>query len=135
MRALVSLVMLIRIFLALLSVLFIAFGLWSITDPLAMTAQLGVETSGPNNVFEMRGVFGGVSLGAGALTGVGALRPAQFERPALWFVAAYMGGYTLSRIVSLILGDGATFSGWFFASFEVASFIIACIALRARPQA
>ncbi len=126
--------MLIRIFLALISILFIAFGLWSIADPLAMTTQLGVETSGPNNVFEMRGVFGGVSLGAAALAGAGALKPARFERPALWFLAAYMGGYTLSRLVSLVLGDSPTFSGWFFAGFEVLSFIITCIALRARQK-
>lgn len=126
--------MLIRIYLGLIALSFIAFGFWSLTDPLGMTSQLGVETSGPNNVFEMRGVFGGVSLGAAALTGAGALKPVQFERPALWFLAAYMGGYTLARFVSLILGDSPTFSGWFFAGFEVVAFALTCLALRARAR-
>lgn len=121
-----------RLFLGLIALLFLAFGLWSLFDPLGMTSQLGVETSGPNNVFEMRGIFGGVSLGAAALTGAGAVRPAQYERPALWFLAAYMGGYTLSRILSVILGDSPTFSGWFFAGFEVFAFVVTCAALRAR---
>ncbi len=124
--------MLIRLFLALIALMFLVFGLWSLFDPLGMTAQLGVETSGPNNVFEMRGIYGGVSLGAAALTGLGAAQPAGFERPALWFLAAYMGGYTLSRAVSLILGDTPTLSSWGFASFEVLTFILACIALRVR---
>ncbi|MGB3625485.1 MAG: DUF4345 family protein [Henriciella sp.] len=126
--------MLVRIFLGLISLMFVAFGLWSIADPLGMTAQLGVETSGPNNIFEMRGIYGGVSLGAAALTGAGALRPASFERPALWFLAAYMGGYTLSRLVSVIMGDSPTFTSWMFASFEVLSFALTCLALNARKN-
>ncbi|MEQ9314334.1 MAG: DUF4345 family protein [Henriciella sp.] len=126
--------MLIRIFLGLICLSFIAFGVWSLTDPLGMTSQLGVETSGPNNVFEMRGIFGGVSLGAATLTGAGVLRPTQFERPALWFLAAYMGGYTLSRIVSALLGDNPTFSGWLFAGFEIDAFAITCLALRMRAK-
>ena len=124
--------MLIRIFLALIALMFLAFGLWSISDPIAMTSQLDVTVSGPNAEFEMRGIFGGVSLAAAALTGAGAIRPARFERPALWFLAVYMGGYTLARLVSLILGDSPTASGWAFASFEIASFVLTCIALRLR---
>ncbi|MEM5518380.1 DUF4345 family protein [Henriciella sp. AS95] len=129
-----STVMWTRLFLGLIALLFIAFGLWSLFDPLGMTAQLGVETSGPNNVFEMRGIYGGVSLGAAALTGMGALQPAKFERPALWFLAAYMGGYTLSRAVSLIAGDTPTATSWAFASFEVLTFILTCVALRSRSH-
>ena len=126
--------MLTRIFLGAIALLFLAFGLWSLLDPLGMTLQLGVETSGPNNVFEMRGVYGGVSLGAAGLTAAGALLPARFERPALWFLVAYMGGYTLSRIVSVFVGDSPTASSWMFASFEVLTFIVASVALRFRTK-
>ncbi|WP_300395915.1 DUF4345 family protein [Henriciella sp.] len=132
-----SISMLIRLFLALIAILFVAFGLWSISDPIGMTSQLGVTVGGPSAAFEMRGVFGGVSLGAATLTAAGAINPSRFQRPALYFLLAYMGGYTLSRLISLILGDSATSSGWIFAGFEVLSFLLAGLALRAsnRPQA
>lgn len=127
--------MLIRLYLALIAILFLVFGVWSISDPMGMTTQLDVTVGGPNAVFEMRGIFGGVSLGAAALSAAGAIRPARFERPALYFLLAYMGGYTLARLASLVLGDSPTFNGWFFAGFEVLSFIITLIALRARKTA
>ena len=124
--------MLIRLFLALIAIMFLAFGLWSITDPIGMTARLDVTVTGPNALFEMRGIFGGVSLGAAALTAAGAINPARFERPALYFLLVYMGGYTLSRLISLVLGDAPTMSGWAFASFEIVSFLLTCLCLRFR---
>ena len=124
-----------RIFLALIAALYIAFGLWSLIDPIGMTSRLDVNVSGQNALFEMRGVFGGVSLGAALLAAAGVLMPARYERPALLFLVAYMGGYTLSRCVSLVLGDTPTFNGWFFAGFEVLAFILACLALVMRRKA
>ncbi|MAN72830.1 MAG: hypothetical protein CME85_10370 [Henriciella sp.] len=126
--------MLTRLFLGLIALMFLAFGLWSIIDPIGMTSRLDVTVSGPNAAFEMRGIFGGVSLAASILTGVGALSPARFERPALWFLMVYMGGYTLARLVSLIVGDNPTFNGWAFASFEILSFVLAALALNVRKQ-
>jgi hypothetical protein len=126
--------MLTRIFLGAIAILFVGFGLWSIIDPIGMTSRLDVTVTGSNAAFEMRGIFGGVSLAAAGLTGAGALMPARFERPALWFLIVYMGGYTLARLVSLIVGDSATFNGWAFASFEVLSFILASIALIKRRK-
>jgi len=126
--------MLIRLFLAFIALMFLAFGAWSLADPLGMTSQLDVTVSGPNAAFEMRGIFGGVSLGLAAMTAAGALRPAAFQRPALFVLLVYMGGYTLARTVSLLIGDSPTFSGWFFAGFEVLSFIVTIIALRASER-
>ena len=126
--------MMIRLFLGLIALLFVAFGLWSLFDPIGMTSRLDVDVGGPNAAFEMRGIFGGVSLAAAVLAAAGAAMPARYERPALWFVAVYMGGYTLARLVSLILGDSPTFNGWAFASFEVLSFILASLALILRKQ-
>ena len=126
--------MLTRIFLALIAILFTGFGLWSLIDPIAMTSRLDVNVSGPNALFEMRGIFGGVSLAAAGLTAAGAAMPARFERPALWLLVVYMGGYTLARLVSLIVGDSPTFNGWAFASFEVFSFVLASLALIVRKE-
>ena len=113
-----------RIFLTLTALMFFAFGLWSITDPVGMTARLGVEPGGVSGVFEMRGVFGGVSLGAAILCALGSLR-SRFEFPALSFVAAYMGGYVIGRGASFLSGDTALASNWYFAGFEAFMFVLA----------
>ncbi len=111
-----------RIFLALTALMFLAFGFWSITDPAGMTARLGVIPEGPSGLFEMRGVFGGVSLGAGLLCVLGCLRE-RFEFAALCFISAYMGGYVLGRGASFMAGDSAMSSNWIFAGFEAVMFL------------
>jgi len=93
-----------RIFLAGMGLMFVAFGLWSLLSPLQMTGNLGVEIGGPNGTFEIRGVFGGVSLGAAILCLAGAIKD-EMVPPALWFIVAYMGGYCFARIASIFLGD------------------------------
>ena len=76
----------------------------------------------------MRGIYGGVSLGAAILCLLGALNP-RFAFPALCFVTAYMGGYALGRLGSLIAGDSAVNSSWIFAGYEVLMFVLALILL------
>jgi len=120
-----------RIFLTVMAIMFTAFGVFSILRPETMTSSLGVDVSGPNGTFEMRGIFGGVSLGAAGLCAAGALR-ASMSRPALWFVIAYMGGYCFARAASVALGDLPTPSTWRFVAFEAVSLILALFALRAQ---
>ena len=118
--------MLTRIFLLLTALMFLAFGFWSITDPVGMTSRLGVSAEGVSGVFEMRGIYGGVSLGAAMLCLLGGLRD-RFEFAALCFVAAYMGGYVLGRGASYFYGDSAMASNWYFAGFELVMFILASL--------
>jgi hypothetical protein len=118
--------MITRIFLFFTALMFIAFGLWSITDPVGMTARLGVSPEGVAGIFEMRGIYGGVSLGAALLCLLGGLR-ARFEFAALCFIAAYMGGYVLGRGASFFFGDTALASNWYFAGFELVMFVIAAV--------
>jgi len=121
-----------RIFLALTGLMFIAFGFWSITDPVGMTARLGVSAEGVSGVFEMRGIYGGVSLGAAVLCVLGAaLR--KFEFPALCFISAYMGGYVIGRGASFLYGDSAMASNWQFAGFELVMFVIATALIVRKP--
>lgn len=121
--------MVIRIFLTVTGLSFLAFGLWSIINPLGMTAQLGVDIAGPSGVFEMRGIYGGVSLGAALLCFCGAVR-ATMARPALWFIVTYMGGYMLGRTASLIAGDAAMDTSWMFAGYEGLTFLVAAALLK-----
>lgn len=125
--------MLIRIFLALMALMFAAFGLFSLLSPLQMASGLGVEIGGPNGEYEMRGVYGGVSLAAGLLCAAGAFRPA-LRQPALWFLVVYMGGYIFARAAALLLGPPPTPDFVTFVAFEAISFVLAAAALRVTYQ-
>ena len=120
--------MLAKIYLIAISASFLLFGAWSIVDPIGMTARMGVEVSGLSGAFEMRGVYGGVSLGAGLLCLAGAMRTAV-EKPALFFLVAYMGGYVIGRTASLVAGDSASVYSWGFAGFEAVAGLIAALLL------
>jgi hypothetical protein len=122
--------MMTRMYLALMALLFAAFGLMYFIQPVEMSASLGVDVSGPNGAYELRGVYGGISLAAALLFASGALRPA-LRQPALWFIVTYMGGYVFARAAALLFGPPPT---PFFASFiifEVVNLVIAALALRA----
>lgn len=123
--------MIVRIFLASIGLMFVGFGLWSLLYPLHMTTNLGVEIGGPNGTFEMRGIYGGVSLGAAALCLAGAAKD-KMVPPALWFLITYMGGYCLARIASVVLGDLPEPETWRFVAFEAVTLLIAIWALRQR---
>ena len=122
--------MMIRIFLAAMAASFAGFGLWSLLEPLGMTSSLGVQVSGPNGAYEMRGVYGGVSLGAACLMAAGAARQ-SFLRPALWFLVAYLGGYVFARGAGLLLGPAPTPDFYLFIGFETLGLILAIARLRA----
>lgn len=120
-----------RLFLGLVALSYIAFGVWSLSDPVNMASQLGVIVSGPNGPFELRGIYGGVSLGAGVLCAAGAGLD-RMVRPALWFLVAYMGGYCFARPIAWSLGGAPTADFYAFMAFEASVLIGAIAALVAR---
>jgi hypothetical protein len=122
--------MMIRLFLAAMAVSFAGFGLWSLLDPLGMTSGLGVDVGGPNGAYEMRGVYGGVSLGAAGLMAAGAVRQSLL-RPALWFLVTYLGGYVFARAAALLLGPAPTPAFYLYIAFESLGLILAVLSLRA----
>ena len=111
--------MMIRIFLAAMAASFAGFGLWSLLEPL-----------GPRGVYERRGVYGVVSLGAACLMAAGAARQ-SFLRPALWFLVAYLGGYVFARGAGLLLGPAPTPDFYLFIGFETLGLILALVSRRA----
>jgi len=125
--------MITRIYLTGMGLMFTAFGLWSLLDPMGMTSQLGVEIGGPNGTFEIRGIFGGVSLGAAFLCIAAALKD-TLVRPALWFIMIYMGGYCFARIASVMLGDLPEAATWRFVAFEAVAFFVASALLKRRMR-
>lgn len=122
--------MYVKIFLGLMAAMFAAFGVVALANPIGLTAGLGVEVGGPNGAYELRGIYGGVSLGAALLCAGGAFR-ASLRLPALWFVIVYMGGYVFARAVALLLGPPPTSDYAGFVAFEVAALAGAVVSLRA----
>ncbi|MEO1100550.1 MAG: DUF4345 family protein [Pseudomonadota bacterium] len=124
----------IRIFLALVALSYFAFGAWALFYPIEMTSQLGMDVSGRNGSFEIRGIYGGVSLGTAVLCAAGAAT-ASMRRPALWFLVAYMGGYCASRVAAFILDGPPSDYFYSFIAFEAALLLGAVLSLRALPRA
>lgn len=90
---------------------------------------LGAPTMSSDGIYELRGIYGGVSIGAAILYLAGFFK-SDMQRPALYFVLAYTGGYALARIVALPI-DGFP-SGLFpiFVAYEITSAAIAIYLLR-----
>ena len=119
-----------RAYLLFASISFIAFGVWSLIWPLHMAARLGVvEVAGPNGAFELSGIYGGVSLAIAVLCGAGAFA-SDMRRPALWFLATYMGGYCAARVIATVLHGLPTPYFWSFVAFEAIMLIGAIVCLR-----
>ena len=110
--------LIVRGFLGLVGAMFLAFGLYSITSPLDMTGGLGLVATGPHASFELRGIYGGVSLGGAVLCFLGSVFPG-LARPALWFVATYMGGYIFGRAYALLADGPPEPYFWSFIAFEL----------------
>ncbi len=92
--------MFVKIFLLIQGVGFILFGAYCFFNPQAMIDILGVSNISPEGVYEMRGIYGGVSFGMGVLVLCGALK-ANMRQTALFALMAYTGGYGLARILAL----------------------------------
>ncbi|WP_291053714.1 DUF4345 family protein [Hyphomonas sp.] len=122
-----------KLFLGLVAALFALFGAVSLANPIGMAENLGVAVGGPNGAYELRGIYGGVSLAAALLCAAGALQSA-FRLPAIWFLIVYMGGYVFARGFALLLGPAPTSVYIGFVAFEVAVLAGAIFALRATRQ-
>ena len=125
--------MYVKLFLGLVAALFARVGGVALANPIGMAAGLGVEVSGPNGAYELRGIYGGVSLAAAALCLCGVFRP-SLKAPALWFLIIYMGGYVFARAAALLLGPAPTSDYIGFIAFEVIVLAGALLSLRTIRQ-
>lgn len=122
-----------KLFLGLVAALFALFGVISLANPIGMAESLGVAVGGPNGAYELRGIYGGVSLAAALLCAGGAIRP-SLTLPALWFLIVYMGGYVFARGFALLLGPAPTSAYIGFVAFEVIVLAGALLCLRAASR-
>ena len=86
-----------RIFLLINAIGWAAFGLFCFINPGVLVELLGADTVSSDGLFELRSIYGGTSIGAAALFFAGFLKE-HMQRPALYFIITYMGGYALARL-------------------------------------
>ena len=118
-----------RLFLLFNAIAFGGFGLLIFFNPQILIDLLGATTISSDGVYEIRGIYGGVSIGAALLYLAGFLK-SDMQRPALYFILAYTGGYALARIAALPLDGIPSGQLIFFAGFEIVSALIALYLLR-----
>ena len=119
----------IRAFLLFQAVVFGLFGIYSFLNPQATMEILGAPSMSRMGIYEMRGIYGGVSIGAALLFLSGFLKD-HMRHPALYFILAYGGGYVLARFAAMPLDGLPTSKMWVFVIFEVLSTLIAFLLIR-----
>ena len=118
-----------RAFLLFQAIVFGAFGVFSFLNPESTMEILGAPSMSRMGLYEMRGIYGGVSIGAALLFLAGFFK-ANMQRPALYFILAYGGGYVLARFAAMPLDGLPTSRMWVFVGFEVISTLIAWMLIR-----
>ncbi|WP_026940881.1 DUF4345 domain-containing protein [Hellea balneolensis] len=118
-----------RLFLLLNAILFIGFGIYVFLSAPGIFENMGFGELGTNALYEVRSNYGGVSLGIGLLCASGALKT-QFERPALFTLMAYTGGYAMGRIIALPYEGTPSSTLIAYAFFEAITAIIAFLLLK-----
>ncbi|MEO1474801.1 MAG: DUF4345 family protein [Pseudomonadota bacterium] len=123
----------IRVFLFLNAIFFLGFGAFAFLNAPILAGNLGAPDMGSNGLYELRSNYGGVSIGAGLLCLCGGIS-ASLQRPALFFLLAYTGGYALGRVMAIPL-DGVPPPRLIgFSIFEAVTAILAFMALRHRSS-
>ena len=124
----------IKAFLILNTLIFVIFGAYAFLNPDLLAASLGANEISSDGLYELRGIYGGVSVGAGLLCLLGVLRT-DMERPALYFLLAYTGGYIIARILALPL-DGVPSPRLIgFSAFEAVTAALSVFLLTRRARA
>lgn len=97
----------------------------------ALAGNVGYVETTSDGLYELRSNYGGVSIAAGLLCLFGAMRNA-FERPALWFLLTYTGGYMIGRIAALPIDGVPSKTIFYYTIFEIVTAVLAVVMLRTR---
>ena len=113
-----------RGFLALYALLFLAFGVFAFLNPERLIDSLGAASMSPSGTLELRSNYGGVSMGIGLMCLASVFRP-SLERPALFVLLAYTGGYAVGKLAAIPL-DGVPTSNFIgYLVFESVTALLA----------
>lgn len=118
-----------RIFLFIYTLLFLSFGIYAFLNPNLIVDMMGATDMASAGIYELRSNYGGVSMGIGLMCLAGALRPV-LQRPALYVLVAYTGGYALGRFMALPLDGVPPANLIAYTVFETVTAILAALLLR-----
>jgi len=118
-----------KLFLAFYTLLFLAFGIYVFLQAPALAENVGYGVPDSNGLYEMRSNYGGVSLGIGLMCLAGALR-VELQRPALFVILVYSGGYAIGRLIALPIDGVPSSSLIAYGVFETVSAVLAFTLLR-----
>ena len=111
------------------ALIFIVYGAAFLVVPEQLVALADIAARSPSALADIRAVYGGLSLAAGALFVLGLRRDSWFT-PSLFLVAATSGGLALGRTISIVVsGMPSAFVLVNFA-LELVSFVWALAAYR-----
>ncbi len=116
-----------RVFLGLLTLVWLPYGLFCFFQPGFLAGAAGITSTSATGTTELRAMYGGLQVAIGLLALSGALRPSA-AAPVLWCLALLTAGLGTARLAGAAL-DGA-FSSYNVAAlaFELGS-VAACLVL------
>ncbi len=120
-----------RGFLGVCTLIFAAFGAYTLIAPEVATARIGFNPTTPLALYELRGVYGGISLAIAGLCGWAIVRE-DLRRPALIFLTTYMCGYLFARVVGVFFDGPPRPYFYTYIVFEAVVAIVATALLRRR---
>ena len=115
-----------RIFLGLMALLFVGYGLVCLASPGVPAEAAGLEMLSGDGAAEMRAMYGGLQTAVGMLALAAVLRE-ELQRPVLFFLAFVLFGLASGRMVGAIADSaaGLTSYTWGALVFEAVSFGVA----------
>ena len=120
-----------RIFLAVMAIVWLPYGLYCFLDPTALRTMAGLTATTPTALTELRAMYGGLQSAIGALALLATVRR-DLERPALVMLGSLLPGLAAARLLGLVL-DGSWSSYTVMGlAFEIPGSLIAWTLLRRR---
>jgi len=123
--------MAVRIFLAVMAIVWLPYGLYCFLDPNALRALAGVTATSPTAMTELRAMYGGLQSAIGALSLTATVRH-HLERPALIMLASLLPGLAAARLLGLLLDGSWSSYTAMGLTFEITGSLVAIALLRRR---
>ena len=118
-----------RIFLGIMVLVWLPYGIYCFIEPGFLAGTAGVTFSNPTGSTELRAMYGGLQVGIGALA-LAALLSAELVRPALLALAFLCGGLGVARITGAVVDGGWSFYTGMGMGFEFVTLGVSMALLR-----
>jgi hypothetical protein len=122
----------VRVFLGLVAVLFVPYGIYCFFVPGSLAEIAGVASTTATGSTELRAMYGGLQTGLGLLAGLAVVRP-DLVRPALLAVAFAAGGLFSARFVGSALDSGWSQYTGMGLGLELTLLVVSVLLLRREP--